>query len=259
MCGKCVIFSYDEVLDMVRQIEVGSPLITEPDWPARKDFAYPKSLAPVIVPRFDTAFPSPALDSQTLAVSQLSWGFQESWKPGVVFNTRIESADRPMWRDAMEHRRCVIPVPAFFETHREETHPSPRTGKPIKRQYEFHTPESPVILIGCIWWDDCFSMVTTQANGCMAPIHHRMPLIVRQEELPIWFGPDYRTLADRSGIMLDALPAVEPQAGTGLKASPLQGSGTAASARASIGSPTETGNGSPAETDDGFPTNLFDF
>lgn len=259
MCGKCVIFSYDEALDMVRRIEVGSPLITEPDWPARRSFAYPKSFAPIIVPRFDTALPSPMLTMETLHVAQLSWGFQEPWKPGVVFNTRIESADRPMWRDAMEHRRCVIPVPAFFETHREETHPSPRTGKPIKRQYEFRTPESPVILIGCIWRDDCFSMVTTQANGCMAPIHHRMPLIVRQEELPIWFGPDYRALADRSGIMLDAQPATEAQAGTVLKASPSQGSGTTASAGASIGSLTETDDSSPAETEDSFPSNLFDF
>ncbi|MGN0262344.1 MAG: SOS response-associated peptidase family protein, partial [Eggerthellaceae bacterium] len=147
MCGKCVIFTYDEVLDMVRRIESGSPIITEPDWPARRLFAYPKSLATLIIPRFDTAAPPPALSTQTLAVSQLSWGFQEPWKPGVVFNTRIESADKPTWREAMQHRRCIIPVPAFFETHKEETYPSPRTGKPIKRQYEFRTPESPVILI----------------------------------------------------------------------------------------------------------------
>lgn len=41
----------------------------------------------------------------------------------------------------------------------------------------------------------------------MAPIHHRMPLIVRQEELPLWFGPDYMELADRSSIRLEAQPA----------------------------------------------------
>lgn len=49
-------------------------------------------------------------------------------------------------------------------------------------------------------------MVTTEANTDMAPIHHRMPLIVRQEELPLWFGPNYQQLADRSEIRLEARP-----------------------------------------------------
>lgn len=50
-------------------------------------------------------------------------------------------------------------------------------------------------------------MVTTEANTDVAPIDHRMPLIVRQEELPLWFGPDYQQLADRSKIRLEAQPA----------------------------------------------------
>lgn len=37
-------------------------------------------------------------------------------------------------------------------------------------------------------------MVTTEANADMSPIHHRMPLIVQQDELPLWFGSDYQKL-----------------------------------------------------------------
>ncbi|MBS5502568.1 MAG: SOS response-associated peptidase family protein, partial [Eggerthella sp.] len=154
--------------------------------------------------------PSYALSSAftpgSLGVRELSWGFEESWKPGVVFNTRIESATKPTWQESMQHRRCILPVPAFFETHREETYPSPKTGKPIKRQYEFRVPGQDIVFIGCTWRRDTFSMVTTEANTDMAPIHHRMPLIVRQEELPLWFGPNYQQLADRSEIRLEARP-----------------------------------------------------
>lgn len=107
----------------------------------------------------------------------------------------------------MEHRRCVIPVSAFYETHKDETVISQKTGKPIKRQYEFRVPDEDVILIGCTWKGDRFSMVTTDANSDMAPLHHRMPLIVRREELPLWLGPDYAKLADRSSIRLEAEPA----------------------------------------------------
>lgn len=206
MCGRCVIFTYDEVLDIIKEIEVGASLNSEPDWPARRIEAYPKSAAPLIVPTFDTAVGVAGLAEGSLSARELSWGFQGSWKPGVVFNTRIESACKPTWRDSMEHRRCVIPVPTFFETNQNETFPSPRTGKPIKRQYEFRIPGQDVILIGCTWKGDAFSMVTTEANADMAPIHHRMPLIVRQEELPLWLGPDYMQIADRSCIRLEAEP-----------------------------------------------------
>ena len=209
MCNKCVIFTFDEVLQIIQQIEVVAPLNVQPDWPAMRPQAYPNSAVPLIVPTFDTAEgpSSRRLASGNLEARDLAWGFEESWKPGVVFNTRIESAAKPTWRDSIEHRRCIIPVSSFFETHHSETVPSPKTGRPIKRQYEFHVPGEEVILIGGIWRDDRFSMVTTEANAVMAPIHHRMPLVVRQDELPVWLGPDYRTLADRSSIRLEAEPA----------------------------------------------------
>lgn len=222
MCKRCIILTYDEVLDIVHRIEVGAPLNFNPDWPVRTTEAYPKSIAPLIVPKFDTSVAAPASSLATesfssssslpafppgsLGVRELSWGFEESWKPGVVFNTRIESASKPMWRESMEHRRCTLPILAFFETHQEETYPSPKTGKLIKRQYEFRIPGQEIIFIGCIWREDTFSMVTTDANADMMPIHHRMPLIIRQKELPLWFGPDYQQLADRSGIQLESRP-----------------------------------------------------
>lgn len=220
MCKRCIIFTYDEVLDIVQRIEGGAPLKFNPDWLVRTTEAYPKLVAPLIVPKFDTGEVAPALSLSTepsssslpafppesLGVRELSWGFEESWKPGVVFNTRIESATKPMWQESMEHRRCILPVFAFFETHQEETYPSPKTGKLIKRQYEFRIPGQEVIFIGCIWREDTFSMVTTDANADMASIHHRMPLIVRQKELPLWFGPDYQKLANRSEIRLESRP-----------------------------------------------------
>lgn len=189
------------------KLEVGAPLNFNPDWPVRTTEAYPKSVAPLIVPEFDTAASAPVFAPGSLGVRELSWGFEESWKPGVVFNTRIESATKPTWQESMLHRRCILPVPAFFETHHEETYPSPKTGKPIKRQYEFRVPGQDIIFIGCTWREDTFSMVTTEANADMAPIHHRMPLIVHQEELPLWLGPNYQQLADRSDIRLEARPA----------------------------------------------------
>lgn len=220
MCGRCIIFTFDEVLDIIQQIEVGVPLNVQPDWPAVRPQAYPNSVAPLAVPTFDTADGASRLAGSSLEARDLVWGFEESWKPGVVFNTRIESTSKPTWHDSFEHRRCIIPVSAFFETHQSEKVASPKTGKAIKRQYEFRVPGEDVILIGGIWRDDRFSMVTTEANAFMAPIHHRMPLIVRQEELPTWLGPDYRTLADRSDIRLEVEPVAVAEQRTSSNAKP---------------------------------------
>lgn len=204
MCRRFSIFTYDEVLGIVRELEFDAPLNVAPDWPARRAEAFPKSVVPLIVPTFDTMRGIDRLGVGSLEARELSWGFAEPWKPDVVFNTRIESAMKPTWRESMERRRCVVSVPSFFESSQSETYPSPKTGKPIKRQYEFRVPGQEVVLIGCIWRDDAFSMVTTEANASMAPFHHRMPLVVRQEELSLWLGPDYRRLADRSSIRLEA-------------------------------------------------------
>lgn len=208
MCGRCIILTYNEVLEIVQAIEARSPISgIDLDTSVPRAQAYPGSVAPLIIPRFDTFVKTNPLEPGNFEVCELAWGFDESWKSGVVFNTRIESAMKPTWRDSMEHRRCLIPVSAFFETSNTETYPSPKTGKSIKRPYEFRNPRQNVMLIGCIWKGERFSMVTTEANADMAPIHHRMPLIVRPNELSLWFGPDYRQLADRSSVRLAAQPA----------------------------------------------------
>lgn len=72
MCKRCVIFTYDEVLDIVMKLEVGAPLNFNPDWPVRTTEAYPKSIAPLIVPEFDTAASAPAFAPGSLEVRELS-------------------------------------------------------------------------------------------------------------------------------------------------------------------------------------------
>lgn len=88
MCGRCVIFTFDEVLEVIREIELGSTFNFGPDWPARHAQAYPNTVAPLIVPEFDTAVGAANLELGMLKPRELAWGFEESWKPGVVFNTR---------------------------------------------------------------------------------------------------------------------------------------------------------------------------
>lgn len=210
MCGTFIICMYDEVLDIVHRIEVGPHDHLLPDWPARPVSAHPGVAAPIITARFDTACPE-RIGEGSLEARELIWGYEAPWAPRqLVFNTRLDGAAKPLWCDSMLHRRCLIPCRSFFETSDAETVSSPKTGRPIKQRYKFGLSDGGSMLIGGIWQNDRFSMITTEPNVDMAPIHHRMPLIVRPNEVRLWFGPDFQTLADRSAVRLEVLSETYP-------------------------------------------------
>lgn len=201
MCGRFVMLTYDEVVGVIRSIQMETPYIIEPDWPARRPSAYPGSIVPVITD-----------DNGDLTPQDLKWGFEVEWRKGLVFNTRIESAlgtNPGMWKRAIEDGRCVVATGGFFEPHATETTRSPRTGKEIKRQYFFEAPGDHPTLLAAVKNDDAFSIVTTEPNQWVSPVHQRMPMVLGQEDIPAWLHGDFGSLADRSNLALDVVPADE--------------------------------------------------
>ena len=143
-----------------------------------------------------------------LEIDEATWGFDPEWSTKPVFNTRIESmaSGSAMWRDVAENGRCIIPAASFYEPHATETVPSPRTGKPIKRPYQFSNVDgSPLLLAGVRDGGRC-SIVTCEPNRWVSPIHNRMPLALRFEEVGAWLSPNWLTLADRTNYELNAAP-----------------------------------------------------
>lgn len=212
MCGRIIALTRDEVLDVIAHLEVGAPLNIDPDWPARRAEAFPGSRMWAIAPAAEG----------TLRAIDLIWGYRVEWNSRLVYNTRIETAARPggMWADSIENRRCVVPTLGFFEPHRTQTMPSPRTGRPVKRPYVFssalrHADEQPhssmfapaLTLLGGVYENGRLSIVTTEPNAAIAPVHDRMPLVLAPDEIATWFSPDYPALADRSSIPLASAPA----------------------------------------------------
>ena len=54
-----------------------------------------------------------------------------------------------------------------------------------------------------------FSIVTTAPNATIAPVHDRMPLVLREDEVESWLAGDPMAFADRSTIALDVTPEDE--------------------------------------------------
>lgn len=177
----------------IRYIEAPDPL---------RD-ARPGSQVPLFVPDGAGGF----------RVATLEWGFPLDVRPHAVFNTRIESAleqlrrgRRGMWAKAIAEGRCLVPVRAFYESHAAERVASEKTGKPVRRQYRFTMPGARAFLLAGVQQDGRFSIVTTEPNAIVAPIHDRMPLVLGSGESTVWLGSDFAALASRSAIILASEP-----------------------------------------------------
>ena len=149
----------------------------------------------------------PLTDGEILLVpADLRWGLTAPWDARkVLFNTRIETAldqKSGIWRDAIEYGRCIVPTFGFFKPSATETVASPRTGKPIKRQYKFASPGRLTLLAG-VRNEEAFGVVTTSQNRFVAPIHARMPIVLEPTDVSIWLSGDFAALADRSDVALD--------------------------------------------------------
>lgn len=111
------------------------------------------------------------------------WGFPGFQKGKVIFNARSESAmEKPMFREAVLHRRAVIPAAWFYEWDCN------------KQKHIFCREDgTPLFMAGCYrkYEDgDRFVILTTQANTSMEPVHDRMPLILEREEAVDWLLED---------------------------------------------------------------------
>lgn len=140
------------------------------------------------------------------------WGLIPSWAkdPAIgskMINARAETlAEKPSFRTALQRRRCLIPADGFYEWQDAAADlPSgkkaPRTPMHIRLQGgglfafaglwdEWHAPDgSP--LRSC-------TIITTAPNAVTAPIHDRMPVILRREDEGLWLD---RSVSDATALL----------------------------------------------------------
>lgn len=218
MCGRITLLTFEELRDVVSAVEQGAenqlpPIGLDDDALGLRTQARPDSIVQALAAEASRlsvpSAPSAAKrDHLALGIADFTWGFPIDDGKKTVFNTRIESAlaGSRMWAAPLRDGRCILPVASFFEPHSTETSISPRTGKPIKRQYEFCDESGMPLLLASVHNGERLSVVTTEPNAIMAPIHPRMPLVLRLEEAATWLIGDYASLADRSDIVLAAQP-----------------------------------------------------
>jgi putative SOS response-associated peptidase YedK len=198
----------------------GRYALTLPPDAVRKYFRYPEQ--PNFPPRYNIAPTQPVpvvrLWNGARQFVLMRWGFlpgfvKEPKEFPLVINIRTETVrEKPSFRNAFNRRRALMPVDGFYEWH--------RIGKE-NRPYLLRRPDRGMMAFAALWetWHeaggseiDTAALVNTHANGAIAAIHHRSPVILDPKDFDEWLDPDtdpddaYRLLRPPPDDLLELVP-----------------------------------------------------
>lgn len=155
---------------------------------------------PDVVPRYNIAPTQPVLavrsreGKEKPQASWLKWGLVPSWAedPKIgnrLINARADTvADKPAFRKAFQKRRCLVLADGFYEWKKGVGRKAPKLPYHIRKK-----DESPFAFAGLweYWKKDAepivsCTIITTDANELVQPLHDRMPVILSAKDYLRW-------------------------------------------------------------------------
>ncbi|ACY15132.1 SOS response-associated peptidase [Haliangium ochraceum] len=181
----------------------------------------------------------------TRELRALRWGLVPSWAKDArighrLVNARSESAsEKPAFRDAMRRRRCIVVADGFYEWRArsgQTTAKAAKAAKAAKVPHFIHRGDRRVFAMAGLWerwrdpsaapaaddtdgragdagaaarggWLETCTILTCAANDALAPIHHRMPVVLDRSSYHLWLDPrpaDARALAQLNALLRPA-------------------------------------------------------
>lgn len=145
------------------------------------------------------------------------WGLVPSWvkdprERAPIINARLETAaEKPSFRGALRHRRCLVPADGFYEWS------GPKGGR---SPWLMQRRSGGLLALAGLWehWlgadgseIETMAILTVPAIPSLAHIHDRMPAILEPAVFAAW-------LDCRSGTAVGAVPLVRPMPDGALEA-----------------------------------------
>ena len=158
-------------------------------------------------------------DGGVRRVAPHHWGLVPAWAkdPGIgsrMINARSEGlADKNAFKHAYRKRRCIVPVDGFYEWQKIP-------GQKTKQPYFIHRPDEEPLAFAGLWeeWKGpdrdgterlrSATIITTEANETMAPVHDRMPVVLPPASWDEWLDPDNADLESLGRLLVPAPPQI---------------------------------------------------
>jgi putative SOS response-associated peptidase YedK len=178
MCGRFTISAKSEQIRKEFKTAVSDSLTLEP----RYNIAPSQMIGVVFEPE------------EERILSELKWGLVPSWSKEAraakgLINARAETlVEKPSFREAFRKRRCIIPASGFYEWQ--------KSGSGAKQPFYFYLKDKDVFGFAGLWeeWLDkqtgelleTCTIITTEANAVLKPVHDRMPVILKPDSYDLW-------------------------------------------------------------------------
>lgn len=169
-------------------------------------------------PRYNVAPSQPVLairagEEGQRTLAPLRWGLIPFWSKGPdsrysMINARVETVDsKPAYRAAFRERRCLIPAEGFYEWHTDSGGKQPYLIRLADRMpfamaglwETWKEPETGAVIASC-------TILVTDANAAISPIHDRMPVILNPACYTRWLDPANRDTAALRLLLKPAPP-----------------------------------------------------
>jgi len=175
-------------------------------------------------PRYNIAPTQPVLTVVNMPAGRdavlMRWGLVPHWVKdprdfSVLINARVETIlEKPAFRSSIKNQRCVVPASGYYEWLREG-------GE--KQPFHISKADGHLMSLAGIYstWEgpngeeiDSMAILTQEASGSLAKIHHRTPINLDDEQTDLW-------LDNKNVTAKEALTLVRPLEKVGMKAYPV--------------------------------------
>ncbi len=153
-------------------------------------------------------------DTGERMLAQNEWPLIPSWskveenqkRPTLKYDTKNAKSDtaatKPSFRVPMRSRRCLIPASGFFEWQGTEGAKQPYYIRPKDEELfafaglwdRWSNEDQTVVIESC-------TILTTTPNSLMAKIHHRMPVILQEEQFEPWLDTKSHPVSEVKNLL----------------------------------------------------------
>jgi putative SOS response-associated peptidase YedK len=140
-------------------------------------------------------------------IASLRWGLVPHWASDPTIGNRMINArsetvsEKRAYRDAFRRRRCLVAADGFYEW---------AAGRSPRIPHLFRVRRGGIFGIAGLWesWSDpaggrleSCTLLTTDANAAVRPLHDRMPVILDPDAYDAWLSPETADLDALRGLL----------------------------------------------------------
>ena len=141
-------------------------------------------------------------------VKPMKWGLIPNWAKDKSIGSKLINArsdtllQKPSFQNLVPQKRCVIITDGYYEWKKASRKSIP---------YYIHHPSNKLFPMAGLWdmWENhsgkkifSYTVITTTPTSTIKDIHHRMPVILKSEDINSWLQVHNTSISDAMSLLI---------------------------------------------------------